>query len=215
MSKSNNIVSKPAKTTTGSAAMKAVTALLLAGKSMIQSINVFEQEVQKTALKCLEHAETHGDVMPMDRLVKGLLELNHPATTRLSQEVISWARSVSPIRWNSKGEAKQLKEGDEGFKPYDVLSGNETPFYETATAKRARQAADAAHKRTLQPVTMKDVLNRARGILKFIENANEADRNGEVRGIAKGEGTKIKKFASKMQEFLVENGMPEEEAKAA
>jgi len=191
---------------TPSIAMKLVDKLLLSAKTMLQSVTQFEVELQSAALKCLEHAETHGDVMPMDRLVKGLREMNHPVTTRFSDEIIAWVRGVSPIRWYAKGNPRQMKEGEDGYKPYAVQDGEETPFNETAMAKRARAAADAAHKRGLEPITGQDVLNRIQGVIKFVQSANQANRNGEVRGIKSGENAKIKRIVGNLQAFIVDNG---------
>lgn len=189
-----------------SAAMQAVSRLLLSAKTFMQSMAEFEKDIQSALVKTLEHCEIHGDAMPADRLVKGLRELNHPAMTKFSDECVAWFRINSPIRWNAKGDVRVLKEGEEGYKPFDVHHGEEEAFNETPQAKRARQAADAAHKRTLQPVTAQDVLNRIKGVVKFVENAQNPDRNGDVRGIAAKEGKKIKALIKDLSAFVVDHG---------
>lgn len=210
MAKATLKSTKTANSNSNSGVLKLVEKCILSAKTAMQAINELEKTVSDTAIACLKHAHDHGDVMPAHRLVIGLRELNHPATTRLSDETVAWFRSNSPIRWNAKGEPRQLKEGEEGYKPYDEESATETPFYETPVAKRARQAMADSHKRTLEPVTFQDVLNRMKGIMKFVENAQKPDKNGDVRSIKKGEGTKIKKLLTDFQGFMTEHGVIEE-----
>ena len=180
-------------------------------KSLLQSVQMAEQEIAKAAMLALKHAHDHGDVMPMHRLVIGLREFNHPVSTRLSQEVISWVVANSPIRWDAKGKVSQLREGEPGYKPYNEEQAEETPFYGTATALRARQAADQAHARELKPADASMFRARVYGIGKWLDNILEGK---DERGVKEGQKTRLLR-ARKAIEAAVVDVLGEEEKKAA
>jgi len=173
------------------AAIAAVDRVLKAAKTMLQSANEFEKELHIAAVKCLEHCEEHGDAMPMDRLVKGLQACAHPITTRFMLEVVAWAKGSSPIYWDAQGNVHVRKKGEEGYKDFDVQTAEEVPFNETAMAKRARELADKTHKNNLKEVDVSQFQNRVKGLRHFLEGATKPDKNGQVRGIKKGDKKKL------------------------
>lgn len=210
MAKENTAIvsAKPVTEKDRNAATKTVMAgvekFLVGYRATMQSVQLVEKQAGEQAVVCLKHAHDYGDVMPADRLVKGIMENPHPLSKAMHLELVSWFRANSPIRWDAKQKPRQAKEGEEGFKPYNEESAQETPFYETAQAKRSRVAADAAKKKSLEPATFKDFLNRAKGLTRWFETLNEADKNGDVRGIKSGEAAKIKRGIKAINEALVE-----------
>lgn len=204
---------KAAHESSSNACMKHVEKALVGIKSLLQSVVMAEQDVSKVAIECLKHAHDHGDVMPCDRLVKGLREFNHPVATRLSQEVISWFVANSPVRWDSKGKPRQLKEGEPGYKPYNEENAEETPFYATPSAVRARQAADAAHSRELKPADTKMLRARVYGIGKWLQKMIDGE---DERGIKQGEKSKMLRTVKAIEGAMVEVlGDDEEDKKKA
>lgn len=181
-------------------------------KSLLQSVQLAEGEISKTALECLKHAHDHGDVMPMHQLVMGLRGFNHPVSTRLSQEVISWVVANSPVRWDSKGKPSQLKEGEPGYKPYTEDKAEETPFFETPVALRARKAADTAHERTLKPFDAQMMRNLVFGIGKRIDNILDGT---DERGIKEGQKTKLLKARKAVEAAVIDALGEAKEEKAA
>lgn len=162
-------------------------------KTLSQSKDVFERDLKEAAEACLHYAHEHNnDARPMDRLVKGLFSMKHPMFSQFAREIVAWARLNSPIRFKADGSVTVLSEGDEGYKAYDPDSAVETPFYATAPAKRARENADKAHKRGMEPYTYKDFMNRVRGLARTFYQAQQPDKNGDTRGIIKKDMPKIK-----------------------
>lgn len=212
MAKSSALVKTPgvgdnseaSKNTASKTVMLGVEKFLTGVKATMQSVLLLEKQASEQAVICLQHANDYGDVMPADRLVKGLAEHPHPLTKAMGMELVAWFRANSPIRWDSKAKPRQAKETEEGYKPYNEESAKETPFFETAQAKRSRTAADAARKKALEPATFKDFLNRAKGLTRWFETLNEADKNGDVRGIKNGEAAKIKRGIKAINEALVD-----------
>lgn len=177
---------------------RVVESALIAARATKQSLEMCEASVKTATNACLAHYEKTGDMMPMDRLVKGLRELKHPTYTRMSAEIIAWCVLYSPIRWGADGKIKQLKEGDEGFKPVDQVKAQETSFTETPAAKRARSADAAATKKMLQPLTLKDFIGRLQGLRNTFKSAQEKDINGDIRGVDAKDMPKIKKLLSQV-----------------
>jgi hypothetical protein len=180
---------------------------LKGARSMVQSIEQLEPHIAAAELACLTHAEAHGDAMPADRLVKGLIACNHPATTALSQEVVGWFRTFSPVRWDMKGKVSVLKEGQEGYKPFEAEKAEATPFNETPAAKRARAASARAHKAAMKDADLKMMISRAQGVIAWFNNIVEGK---DRRKVKTGEEAKMKKFAKALNTLTIDFvGKPE------
>lgn len=177
---------------------------LTAAKSVVTAVQRSEPHVQKALVACVSHFAEHKDARPADRLVKGLMALNHPAAMSMAREVVAHFRTNSPIRWDAKGKLTVLKEGQEGYKAPDAAAAEETNYYETPQAKRARSAAEAAHKNNLKEADLNMVLKRTAGSsIGFINNIL---RGKDERKIKEGELPKIKRFAARINEVLKEFG---------
>lgn len=197
----DNILAVPAirETNANRACLLLVEKVFRSAKTLKQSQEQFEKDIEEASVACLQYAHEHNnDARPMDRLVKGLLAMKHPTFTQFAREVVAWARLNSPIRFKADGSVTVLSEGDEGFKDYNQEQAIETPFYATAPATRARENADKSHKRSLEPYTYKDMMNRARGLIRTFYQAQRPDRNGDVRGIVKKDIPKIKTMLDKL-----------------
>lgn len=192
----------------------AITAALLAAKTIKQSFEQFEMRVHTASLSCVAHFEKCGDAMPADRLVKGLRDLNHPALTRTAAELVAWFKTVSPIRWDMNGKVMVLKEGDDGYKAPDVEAGEKTPFNETAAAKKARSKDAQNTREILKPLTLADIMGRAKGLRRTVEAATKPDAQGHVRGVNEKDKAKIDMFLTGLDGFVAAFGTePKVEAK--
>lgn len=193
--------------------MAMVEALGIAIKSHVQSTEQLEIKIAETAFAALKHAHDHGDVMPMDRIVK---DLNiHPTTRTLMQEVISWVRANSPIWWDAKGLPHQAKEGEPNYKPYNEEGAEKESFFRRPAAVRAREAANAAHENALKPYTLKSFIGRLHGLRKAYDSAKEPNAQGDIRGIARGEDKKIREFLKTVETAAVQFEAPKPEEQAA
>lgn len=202
MAKATLKSTKTANSNSNSGVLKLVEKCILSAKTAVQSVTELENVITNTALATFKHAHDHGDVMPAHRLVIGLRGLNHPATTRLSLELVTWFRLFSPVYWDAKMQPHQRKEGEDGWKEYDEEGAEGTPFNQTDMALNARKAMDDAHAAKLKEVTLQSAVNRARGVLKFISGAKKADKNGQVRGIKTEDEAAINDFSQKLDAFL-------------
>lgn len=183
------------ETNANRACLLLVEKVFRSAKTLNQSKDIFESDLKEASEACLIYAHEHNnDARPMDRLVKGLLAMKHPMFTGFAREIIAWARLNSPIRFKADGSVTVLSEGDEGYKDYNQEQAIETPFYATAPATRARENADKAHKRGMEPYTYKDFMNRVRGLARTFYQAQRPDKNGDTRGILKKDQAKIKQL---------------------
>lgn len=186
---------------------KLIEAAIRGAKNVVQSITAVEPLIAKAANATLDHFAKHGDAMPADRLVKGLILLNHPASTAMARELMAWYRPISNIRWDSKHpfKVKVLKDGDEGYsdKEPDVAKGEETPFNETKQAKSARSMAEKAHANALKPADLSMMVGRAAGTIAFLNNILTGK---DERKIKPGEQPKMERFAKALNGVLKDFG---------
>ncbi len=197
------------------AVMELIAKAITGVKSFVQQVEKLEPLMADAALACLNHAREHGDCTLADRLVKEIPV--HPATKALKAELVDWFRQNSPIRWNAQSEVSMDKE--RGWKEDDLDKANDKAFYETTRAVNARDASQRAHANALTPITVETVLNRIRGIRKFVISATEKNKDGVVRGIGtklgevnRTEKKKIMEVLNKMEEAVLPK---DEEAEAA
>ena len=182
--------------------LKLVDTAIAGAKTFAQSANQLEAAISKAVAACLQHQVDHGDAMPADRLIKGLLLVNHPSVDALAAEAVAWFKLHSNIRWDAKRKLSVLKKGDEGFneevKPEEAAKQgiNETP---AAIRRRSAERLNTAN-------TMKDAdstmfVNRIMGQIKWFSGMLEGK---DDRKIKTGEEAKMKRIAKAVQAALVD-----------
>jgi hypothetical protein len=131
---------------------KMISVCLLASNKLAPQIHV-------AAAQCVMHAQAHGDITLLDRLVTGLHESVNVSGLRM------WVSMFTPIRWNNRdGKIGLIKRGSPMRKSagtYD-MEGLKVTFDEMGWAI---EAANANPYWTLQPV------QRAQAPRKFDEDA--------------------------------------------
>lgn len=197
---------KPRENVTLAALKKQIEIVILAAKTLVQSSGEFEKKLHEAARNCVFHAHDHGDAMPALHLLEGLP--NHEVIRGFRGEVMAYIKAVSPIHFyigkDGGNAVRLLKQGETGFKPFN-LEEAETPFYERKATKDAREAAfQAATKSLTNPLGLKDLRARIFGLRKTFEAAQEKDRNGNIRGVADGEKTAMKKVLDAVEEAFRE-----------
>jgi hypothetical protein len=181
----------------------AIEKALKGARNLVQTAQQLEPLITDASNKCLIHCQEHGDAMPADRLVKGLMACGHPTTSSLAREVIAWFSGNSPIRWDSKKNVRVLKEGEDGYKPFDIAKAEEAGPHETPAAKRARDVAAAAHRNSLAAADMGMLVKRTSGVITFLNNMITGK---DERPIKDGELPKMKKLATRLNDVLKEFG---------
>lgn len=167
-----------------------------------QSARQLEEAIHKAAVACVTHAREHGDVMPMDRLVKGIPSDDH-SVAMFRFELVAWCRANSPIRWNAKGEPRQAKEGEADYKPYNDKLDEAKAFFQTEQAVASREAAREAARRTLTPATFQTALNRAFGLRKWFNGLEvPSEKDGQVRGVVEADKTKITRLVDIVEKAI-------------
>ena len=134
--------------------------------------------IHEAAVQCIAHAEKHGDVTLLDRLVTGVGK-----SVRV-QGLKVWAQEFTPIRWNGDGKVGLLKKGQNGFKPFDVPKAMETPFW----------ALSAADERTAKPLTIEAMLKVVHGMKGRLEKAVK-------EGNFEGDTAKATAFVTSIESF--------------
>lgn len=92
-------------------------------------------ELHALAVECLKHGAPvalggHGDLRPLLAL-----QNNAPKSLRIVA-LATWAVAFAPIVWGKRDAQdrcdgiKQAKEGDKGFKEWNLADAEKTPFYE-------------------------------------------------------------------------------------
>lgn len=135
--------------------------------------------IHEAAVQCIAHAEKHGDVTLLDRLIKGVGK-----SVRVEGLKV-WTAEFTPIRWNGDGKVGMLKKGQNGYKPFDIAKAEATPFW----------ALSAADERTAKPLTIEAMLRVVHGMKGRLEKAvKEGNFEGD-RGKAEAFVNSIEAFA--------------------
>lgn len=113
----------------------------------------YDALVHETAIQCLMHAQEHGDVRLMDRLVGAL-----GRSTR-KNGLVFWVETFSPIRWNGDAKIGLLKEDAKTYTPFNVEDADETPFW------------DLAPEPPVKPFNLAELLKLIEGLDKRIDRA--------------------------------------------
>lgn len=204
----DNVVSLPTirKSKATSPLVAAIERVCNSFRKSVESIRDNEAQVQKVMIDCLEHFGKHGDANPADRLVKGLLLINHPSSTASAREVMAHISANSPITWETKSPYKLvvLKDGMKGYKALDVAKAAEVAFNETPRAMRARAIGQAAQNQALKDADLTMVVKRAAGVVTFF---NKMITGADDRKIKPGEDAKMVKFLKDLNQ-VVENYAP-------
>jgi hypothetical protein len=175
-----------------SAVLQMVDRALKAAKSMVQSVQQFEPELNKAAVACVQHFAKCGDMGPADRLYQGLRACGHPVTTTAAAELRVWFKENSPIQWDSKNKVFKNKDEAKGRITTNEQVEEAKGYFETPQALRARSAAERAHGQNLKPVTAKMMINRIIGAgAGFYANIKAGK---DQRPIADGEEARIKRI---------------------
>jgi hypothetical protein len=194
-----------------SAVLQMVDRALKAAKSMVQSVQQFEPELNKAAVACVQHFAKCGDMGPADRLYQGLRACGHPVTTTAAAELRVWFKENSPIQWDSKNKVFKNKDEAKGRVTTNEQVEEAKGYFETPQALRARSASERAHAANLKPVTAKMLVNRIIGSsVGFINNITAGK---DQRTLAEGEAAKIKRINKAVMTAL--NEVASEEAAEA
>lgn len=84
-----------------------------------ESVARLDEEIKQCMLQCLAHAKTHGDVTLIEELADSL------PPGRWNNGFRQWLYAHSPIRARDDGTFHQLKEGEPGFKAYDLETASQ------------------------------------------------------------------------------------------
>ncbi len=137
-------------------------------KSIIRQINsvcrratTLQTDIHNVAVRCMEHAEKHGDVSLMYKLFWGL-----PSGQR-RKALLVWVEAFSPISINATDPNHKcglLKEGvNKNYRPFNIEGAKATPYFEYSNEEVKFVAAG-------------DILGRLWGLKKSAETANEEGR---------------------------------------
>jgi hypothetical protein len=89
------------------------------------SANKLQTMIHDAAIGCLQHAETYGDAVPMQKLYLVL-----PKSQR-REALLDWVTVNSPIRITQGGAVVGLLKADEkGYVPFNVDGARAVPFWE-------------------------------------------------------------------------------------
>lgn len=130
-------------------------------------LGAVDQNVHEAGVQTVAHVEKHGDWTLLKRLILVLRSSGYRV-----QGVRAWIEGHSPIRFPADKAAdggftvKVLKEGEDGFVPFNIEGMIATPF----------TAYEPSNERVGQPVYAGDLvggINRTRQrFLKLVENTN-------------------------------------------
>ena len=104
---------------------KLMTAIKAYGKQAAK----MDETLHAIAVRCLRHAESYGDVRPVDALVRNL------GKSQRVKGLMVWVEMFSPVRWNGDGKCGLLSQTAKNFTPFDCATAEETPFWELNAAK--------------------------------------------------------------------------------
>ena len=142
--------------------------------SVIKRSNTLGPDIHAVAVACLIHARDHGDARKLDRLVKGLHGANGPMA------LMAWAKEFSPVTWNGDDEVKIIPSTSKLFKPFDIDSANDQPYWLKIDVKKSE-------------LTMEKLMKLVAGMAGKVAKAEE---NGLI---AEGESAEtMKRFAEVM-----------------
>ena len=134
--------------------------------------------IHEAAVQCIAHAEKHGDVTLLDRLIKGV------GRSIRVEGLKVWTAEFTPIRWNGDGKVGMLKKGQKGFVPFDIPKAETTPFWALA----------AADERTARPLTIEAMLRVVHGMKGRLEKAVK-------EGNFEGDKAKATAFVTSIESF--------------
>lgn len=128
----------------------------------------YDALVHETAIQCLLHAQEHGDVRLMDRLIHAL------GRGYRAKGLKVWVEKFSPIRWNGDGNVGLAKEGTKIYAPFDVETADATPFW----------TLEEAAERTAKPLTLEALHAIVNNFSKQVEKVGNGERElGEGENI--------------------------------
>lgn len=199
------VVAPENKTKSHAAGVKLIQTAVIAVRATYQSIVEAEPKINEAALFAVRHANQHGDVSLADRLVKDMRaampkDKTHPTIEAMFNELMAWFRANSPIRWDAKQHCTIDKE--RGWKDKDLKNAEETGFFETERATKARDAMLRTQVRELHELTLERILNDALGLNRKLEAALKPNKDGQIAGVKKGEAKPIRDFVGAVAELV-------------
>lgn len=122
-------------------------------------------DIHIAAIQCMLHAQEHGDVTLIDRLVNSL------GKSHRKLGLMIWVTGFSPIAWNGDGKVGLLKEGvNKTFVPFNIEGADETPFWAYEPSNEAIKAG---------PVTLEKLMAVINQMSKRID---KAELEGRIEG---------------------------------
>jgi len=101
-------------------------------------------EAHALAVEFLEHAQKHGDFRAL------LAFQNEMPRVFRKVEFAAWVARYAPVTWGKRDKddncdgIKMAKEGEKGFKPFNVTDAKANPFYLTPEAEKTFKLPDWA-----------------------------------------------------------------------
>ncbi len=159
--------------------------------SIFKTVGSVDQRIHANALQCALHAMEHGDVMPADRLVKGLGGKNsekaiaaaiaegraHATDQKMTgvyvPGLVMWFQMFTPITWNGDAKPGLLKAG---MKLYDRLidrNAGKAWNIEEASAKPWFTLKEVRRDMERAPLTLEAIKGLVVGFTKRIEKSIE------------------------------------------
>lgn len=134
----------------------------------------FASTLHMTATQTLLHAEKHGDCTLALELVE-TVKANVPGY--VWQGLAAWFRKYSPIHFyvdeEGKNAVKLLKEGEQGYKPFNSSEADENPAGESRDVKNRTD-------REIEPMSIALIKKRIASLIKQAEKAGEEGGRGFV-----------------------------------
>lgn len=139
-------------------------------KKLGEKVADTDAEIKQCALQCLAHARAHGDVTLLHRLLDVL------PRGRWEQGFKQWVYSNSPVRANPKtGEFYQAKEGENGYRPYNLEAAAESD-----PIPKARPEGNKAD-RIFNLLSVQNLIRGLQGRVTKAEDRNELVQADKVK----------------------------------
>lgn len=158
------------------------------------------EQIQMSAVQCMLHAEKHKDITLAERLINGI-------RTECPGVVVAgfnaWFEQHSPIRFkmvedSDTGEkvakATLLKEGDEGYKAFNVAEAEEKP------AMKTRDVLGRTNRPIVKP-TIEYLKKRIKGLIKQVNDYQERTDVPSDQKMSETEVERAKIWCRSVSEF--------------
>ena len=128
----------------------------------------YDQLVHDTGVQCLLHAQEHGDVRLMMRLIEAL------GKGYRAKGLQVWVEKYSPLAFNGDGKIGIRKEDTKNYVPFNVEEADATPFW----------TMPEAEERTAKPLTLEGLHKIVLAFSKQVDKVESGERElGENESI--------------------------------